>query len=76
MASVLFAVLAASDPEAAGLFAKIIDAGPSALDGLDAARRLVVEGEIASAFRGAFLLLVVFTGAGLYLAATNPSRRV
>ncbi len=76
MASVLFASLAATDPQAASLFAQIVNSGPSALDSLDAARRLVVEGEIASAFRAAFLLLVVFTGAGVWLAATNPSRRV
>ena len=76
MASVLFASLAATDPEAATLFARIVNSGPSALDSLDAARRVVIEGEIASAFRSAFLLLVAFTGTGVWLAATNPSRRV
>lgn len=76
LATVLFATLAATDPEAASLFAGIINTGPSALDGLSAARRVVIEAEIASAFRAAFLMLVVFCGAGAYLAATNPSRRV
>jgi EmrB/QacA subfamily drug resistance transporter len=76
MASVLFATLGAIDPEAATIFANIVNSGPSALDSLDAARRLVIEGEIASAFRAAFLLLVAFTGAGIWLAASNPSRRV
>ena len=76
MASVLFATLSATDPEAASLFARIINFGPSALDTFSGARRAIIEGEIASAFRAAFLLMVLFTSAGFLLAATNPSRRV
>ena len=76
MASVLFASLSVSDPEAALLFGRIVDSGPSALDGLDAIRRTVIEGEIASAFRAAFLLVAGFVACGLLLAATNPSRRI
>ena len=76
MSSVLFATLSASDPEAASLFAQVVDYGPRSLDGLDAARRAVVEGEIAGAFRAAFLLVAGFVALGFALAATNPSRRV
>ncbi len=76
MAAVLFATLIAMDPEAATLFGRIVDAGPAALDGLSAARRATVQAEIAFAFRAAFFLQVAFCGLGLYLAATNPLRRV
>ena len=76
MASVLFATLSATDPEAATLFARIINFGPSALDTFSGARRAIIEGEIAAAFRAAFLLMVLFTSTGFLLAATNPSRRV
>ena len=76
MATILFASLALSDPEAADLFSRIVDVGASALSGLEPARRLVVQAEIASAFRNAFLLICAFTGAGVLLAWTNPSRRV
>ncbi len=76
VASVLFATLVARDPEAAGLFAQIVNVGPTALDALDGARRVAVQGEIAAAFRGAFFCLAGFTALGVWLAATNPTRRV
>lgn len=75
-ATVLFASLSLSDPEAAGTFAKIVDLGTGAMDGLEAARRAVLRAEIAAAFRNAFLLLGLFTAVGSLLAWTNPLRRI
>lgn len=74
--TILFANLAATDSDAARLFGKAVDVGPAALMSLSEARRLVIGGEIASAFRAAFLMLAVFTTIGSFLAWTNPSRRV
>ncbi len=76
MATILFATLAATDPEAAGLLSSLLGQGTSALAHLDAARRTIVEAEIAFAFRCAFSMLAVFTCTGALLAWTNPARRI
>lgn len=76
LAALLFAHLRSMDPEAADLFGRVVELGPDALAGLDPARRAVMQGEIASAFRLAFLALGVFTSVGMVLAWTNPMRRV
>jgi len=76
LATLLFASLALADPEAAGVFGRIVDAGAGALADLAPARRAVIEAEIVAAFRNAFLLLGLFTTAGILLAWTNPSRRI
>ena len=74
--TILFANLAATDSEAARLFGNAVDLGPAALMQLSEARRAVVAGEIANAFRAAFAMLAVFTTVGTFLAWTNPSRRI
>ncbi len=74
---VLFGSLAGSDADAARLFVGIVERGPdAALAGLDAARREALRGEIAEAFRAAFLTIAAFTTIGVGLAATSPFRRI
>jgi len=72
--TVLFAYLAVENPEAARVFAVLVEHGAQA--GLTAAQRAAVEADIAAAFRAAFLLIAIFTTGGLVLAATNPLRRI
>ncbi len=74
--AVLFAWLAATDPATAGLFAEIVERGPSVLDHVDPARRAVAAAEIGSAFRAAFLCIAAFSGIGLLLAWSLPVRRI
>lgn len=74
--AVLFAVLAATDPRTASLFAEIVERGPAVLDGLDAMARARAASEIGSAFRAAFLCIACFSGIGMVLAWTLPVRRL
>ncbi len=74
--AVLFAVLTATDPKTAALFAELVERGPVVLDGLDAAQRAVVATEIGSAFRAAFMCIATFSGIGLVLAWSLPVRRI
>ena len=74
--TVLFAILALADPRVLAVFAQSVDLGPAALDALAGADRAPVAAAIAGAFRGAFLLIGTFTSIGIFLAFTNPSRRI
>jgi EmrB/QacA subfamily drug resistance transporter len=76
VAAVLFSVLTSGDQEIASLFGAIIDRGPEALATLPAARQAVIRGEIADAFRAAFITVAAFTTIGASLAWTMPLRRV
>ena len=76
VASVLFAVLSATDRDTATLFATMMEQGPSVLSSLSAARQAIVQSEIADAFRTAFLVISGFTGAGALLAMSIPLRRI
>jgi EmrB/QacA subfamily drug resistance transporter len=76
VAAILFAILAAGDREAAGLFGTIIEQGPDAIAKLAPARQAIVQAEIADAFRAAFITIAAFTGVGSLLAWTLPLRRV
>lgn len=72
--TVLFAYLAMANPEAARVFAVMVEHGPA--PALDAAQRLAIHGDIVDAFRAAFLLIAGFTAVGVVLALTNPMRRI
>ena len=72
--TVLFAYLTIANPEAARIFAILVEQGARA--GLSGAQRAAVEADIAAAFRAAFLLIAGFAAGGLLLAATNPLRRI
>ena len=74
--AVLFASLAARDPAAASLFRAIVETGPGAMAGMGAERVAVVQGEIAHAFRAAFLLIALFAGVGGVMAWSIPVRRI
>jgi EmrB/QacA subfamily drug resistance transporter len=76
VAAVLFSVLAAGDQHTAGLFGALIDQGPDAIAALPAAHQAIVQGEIAGAFRAAFVTIAVFTAIGAWLAWSMPLRRV
>jgi len=76
VAAVLFSVLAATDREAASLFAALIDHGPDAIAALAPARRAVIEVEIGEAFRAAFMTIAAFTSLGAWLAWSMPLRRL
>ncbi|GAC1337980.1 MAG: MDR family MFS transporter [Beijerinckiaceae bacterium] len=73
---ILFVVLAAGDPDGANLFSAMVQQGGSLLDTLTPERQMIMQSEIANAFRAAFFAIASFTaGAGL-LALTNPARRL
>ncbi len=76
VATMLFAVLSIRNPEAARVFAAMIEharqAGPPATSVQVAA----IQADIAAAFRAAFLLMAGFTIGGFFLALTNPLRRI
>ncbi len=74
--AVLFATLASRDQAVAGVFAELVERGPALLDTLPAAQRTALAGEIAGAFRAAFLVIAGFSGVGLVLAWSLPMRRI
>jgi EmrB/QacA subfamily drug resistance transporter len=76
VAAVLFAMLAASDPQTARLFAAMVNEGAAAMAQLSAAQRLVVQTEVTEAFRAAFFTVAVFASLGFLCAATIPMRRI
>jgi EmrB/QacA subfamily drug resistance transporter len=76
VATVLFAVLVATDKETAALFGALVEQGAGVLSALPAGRQAMVRSEIAEAFRAAFLVIAGFTGLGALLAASIPLRRI
>ena len=74
--AVLFASLALSDPEAVAAFRSLVEQGPAAIAGLSADRRAVLQSEISSAFRAAFLTIAAFAAVGIALAWSIPARRL
>ncbi len=74
--TLLFAVLALRDPEAAGSFGKILNLGPEALKIFDASRQQAIMSEIASGFRWGFFMLAGISTIAMVLAWINPTRRI
>ncbi len=74
--AVLFGSLAAIDPATAALFAEMVEMGPQALAGLPPERVVVVQAEIADAFRAAFTAIACFPALGAFMAWTIPVRRI
>ncbi len=74
--AVLFGTLAATDSDTALLFGRMVEAGPSALEGLPLARVAVVQHEIANAFCAAFGAIACFPALGAFMAWTMPVRRI
>jgi len=76
VAAVLFAVLNATDRETAALFGALVEQGGKILQPLSSERQAMVQDELAQAFRAAFLVIAGFAGAGAWLAASIPLRRI
>jgi hypothetical protein len=74
--AVLFGALAASDSNTAALFGRLVETGPGALADLTEAQRAAVQGQIAGAFRAAFVALACFPAMGAFMAWTMPVRRI
>ncbi len=74
--AVLFATLAATDPETAKLFARLVETGPEALASLSPSRLAEVQDQIATAFRAAFIAIAGFPLLGAWMAWTMPVRRI
>jgi MFS family permease len=74
--AVLFGLLTAMDPETATLFSDMVRHGPSVLAGLAPVRQVLVQNEIASAFRGVFLTVACLSCTIVACAATLPVRRL
>ncbi len=76
MGVALFATLAASDPEAAALFARRVSGGPAALAAMTEAQRAALGEALAGGFRAAFLVAAAVASLGAWLAARAPDRRL
>ncbi|MGB7258250.1 MAG: MFS transporter [Pseudolabrys sp.] len=76
VATTLFAVLTIRNPEAARVFAIMVEHAGAAGPALAADQRAAIQGDITVAFRAAFLLMAAFTTCGFFLALTHPLRRI
>ena len=74
VATILFGVLAFKSPEAARVFADMIETRHVA-PGVTAAQ-VAIQADIREAFGAAFLTMAAFTTGGFFLALTNPQRRI
>jgi EmrB/QacA subfamily drug resistance transporter len=74
--AVLFGLLSLLDSDTAALFLQMVQRGRSVLDALPADHRALVQGEIATAFRGVFLTIACFSATIVAMAATLPVRRL
>lgn len=74
--AVLFGLLSAMDADTANLFSEMVRHGPVVLDSLTPAHRVLVQAEIATAFRGVFLTVACFSCTIIACAATLPMRRL
>jgi MFS family permease len=74
--AVLFGFLTLKNPQAARVFAAMVEQGGDAVAALSGASSAAVKTDITNAFRAAFLLIAGFTTAGFFLALTHPLRRI
>jgi EmrB/QacA subfamily drug resistance transporter len=74
--TMLFAVLSIRNPEAARVFAAMIEHVRHVGPPLTPVQVAAIQADIAVAFRAAFLLMAAFTIGGFFLALTNPLRRI
>jgi hypothetical protein len=63
-------------PTTAEMFSQMVRLGPGVLDSLPPARQVLVQADIASAFRGVFLTVACFSCIIVACAATMPLRRL
>ena len=74
--TMLFAVLSIRNPEAARVFAAMVEHARHVGPPLTSVQVAAIQADIAVAFRAAFLLMAAFTIGGFFLALTNPLRRI
>ena len=74
--AVLFSTMTSASPAAGEIFARILQGGPRALEGLTNAQRIAIESGLDQAFRNAFLCTAGFAFLALILAWTLPIRRI
>jgi len=74
--TLLFGMLTLKNPEAARVFAAMVENPLGAVTALSAPQRAAVQADITQAFRAAFLLIAGFTATGFLLALTHPVRRI
>ena len=74
--AVLFGLLSTLNPDTAALFFDMVRRGPQCWRQLPAEHRMLVQGEIATAFRGVFLLVASFSCTIVAMAWTIPVRRL
>jgi predicted MFS family arabinose efflux permease len=74
--TVLFAFLALRNPNAAHVFAEVVQHLGGGGQPIPAAQRGAIHADVVAAFRAAFLLIGGFTTIGLVMAYTNPQRRL
>jgi EmrB/QacA subfamily drug resistance transporter len=75
VATILFGMLAIKSPEAAHVFADMIQTR-HITPGLPQVDQIAIQADIREAFRAAFLTMAAFTTGGFFLALTNPQRRI
>jgi EmrB/QacA subfamily drug resistance transporter len=76
VATVLFAVLSLKNPDAARAFSSMVQNGHGLGSTITDEQRVAIQGDIADAFRAAFLTIAAFTAAGFFLALTNPLKKI
>src|SRR6185437_14177305 len=76
VATMLFAVLTIRNPEAARVFAVMVEHAGAAGPALASDQRAAIQGDITAAFRAAFLLMAAFTTCGFFIALTHPLKRI
>ncbi|TDH61364.1 MFS transporter [Dankookia rubra] len=76
LGALLFGTLAAGDPEAAALFARLVREGPALLPGLAEAERETLREGLTTAFRAAFGGAALLVAAGSWLAWRVPVQRI
>ncbi len=74
--AVLFAVFKSHAGDATGVFADLVEHGPSALAGLAPAVRATAEGALEAGFRAVFLLVAGYAALALICAWAIPNRRL
>jgi EmrB/QacA subfamily drug resistance transporter len=74
--TVLFATLALGHPEAPHAFEALLESGPQALAKMPPSQQAIISGDIAGAFRAAFLTVAGFAACGTILAWSIPTRRL
>jgi EmrB/QacA subfamily drug resistance transporter len=76
VATMLFAVLTLKNPEAARVFAAMVEHPGNVGPALAGPQGAAIQADIREAFRAAFLLIAGFTAAGFVLALSHPLRRI